>query len=563
MDGAMGAARPAGVRTEPRMNLAARILLIGAAWQAALGAPVRAETVPAEAGPVRLDAGPVVGTVEGEVSVFRGIPYARPPVGGLRWRPPQPPLPWTEPRPCTAFGPWCPQPVPMMTGRLGRTDEDCLTLNVWTPSPRRDALKPVMVWIHGGGHTTGSGAMPFYDGAALASRGVVVATLNYRLGPLGYLAHPALSAESPYGVSGNYGLLDQVEALRWVRRNIVAFGGDPTRVTVFGESAGAASIARLLVAPSAQGLFHRAILQSGGPVGHNRHLRERWYGLEPAEAVGRRVAERLGLTDAADPAAALRRVTPRDLLEAADPAQGLFGSGLKFGPCVDGVILPNDPVDLWARGGSHGVPVLVGSNADEGTVFLRQLPVRTAAGCRRVLERAFPGRLEEALRLFPRDGSDEAAVEAALNRVVTVTAFAAPARAMARDAAAHGAKAYLYHFTRRPPLGRRRDLGAFHGLEIGYVFGTVKRRRAFAPADHRLSDTMMGYWVAFARTGDPNGDGRPAWPAWTPENKAAMELGDGVAVRTDLLNAECDLADAARAAKHRRRAEAETGGPLP
>ncbi len=269
---------------------------------------------------VELNSGPIAGTVEKNTHVFRGIPFAAPPEGDLRWKPPQPPTTWSEVKVCDQFGPACPQPEALLGKTPQPQSEDCLYLNVWTAAALPQERRPVMVWIHGGGSTSGAGSLPYYDGTALAQEGAVVVTINYRLGPFGYLAHPALSAESPQNVSGNYGVLDQLAALRWVQRNIAAFGGDPQRVTIFGESAGAVAVCRLMVCPQAAGLFHRAIAQSGGAVGRNDHLRRQQRGQPSAESAGEGIARRL-----LDPqvfssgheavAAALRNIPAEKLLQ--------------------------------------------------------------------------------------------------------------------------------------------------------------------------------------------------------------------------------------------------------
>lgn len=509
--------------------------------------------------PIAVTGGRVVGETDGDLAIFRGIPYAAPPVGDLRWRPPQPVEPWSGVRRATAFGPCCPQPVSILHHRMpGRADEDCLYLNVWTPRLERRARLPVMVWIHGGGFTTGAGSMRFYEGSVLAGRGVVVVTINYRLGPLGFFAHPLLSAESPRGVSGNYGLLDQIAALRWVRENIAAFGGDPDCVTVFGESAGSASVSRLMVSPLAKGLFHRAIAQSGGPHGRNRHLREPWYGTMPAEGIGLDVARRLGCHESDDPLAALRAKPPARLLEAADPKQGLFGSGTRFGPIADGHVLPDDPAVLFDKGRQHDVPFVAGSTADEGTLFLSQLPLRRTVGYRFLMRRMFGDRADEALDLFPCE--DDADVRAAANRFITVAFFAAPARTMARAMERKASKAWLYHFTRVPPIDRAEKLGAFHGLDVAYVFGSAAEGPLFDETDRRLSEAMMAYWTNFARSGDPNGPGLPKWPVHETASDRHLELGDTVRAGAGLLEAECDFIASFQSDQ---RAERKTATPRP
>jgi len=497
----------------------------------------------------RTTAGLVAGRVDGGVRVFKGIPYAAPPVGPLRWRPPQPPKPWDGVRECTAFGPACPQPTRVkVAGTVGRQDEDCLTLNVWAPAePPAEGL-PVMMWIHGGGFTIGAGSMPFYDGAALARQGVVLVTINYRLGPLGFLAHPLLSKESEHGVSGNYGLLDQIAALRWIRDNIAAFGGDPHRVTIFGESAGSAAVCRLMVSPLAKGLFHRAIAQSGGAHGRNRHLREPRDKLEPMENVGLRLAKALGCHEAPDPLAALRAKSPQQLLDVAKPAVGLFGRGIKFGPIVDGWVLPDDPAALWLAGKQHDVPFMAGSNADEGTLFLGNLPVRRPVGYALTVRSMFGKDAPAVLKLFP--AATAADVPKALNKLTTVRAFAGPARALARAMAKVPSKAYLYHFTRVPPIPAAQRLGAFHGLEIAYVFGNLRAGAPWAELDRTLAATMSACWVQFATTGDPNRDGLPAWPACDAATDQHLEFGDHVVAKAGLYRQACDLFD--RIAAERR-----------
>ncbi len=510
---------------------------IVAAALAAFGAPQ-----------IQLDSGLIAGASVGEkgdVHVYKGIPFAAPPVGGLRWRPPQAVKPWDGVRACTAFGPWCPQPQALLGRGTGTQSEDCLYLNVWTPAKGPKDKLPVMVWLHGGGHTTGSGASELYGGERLAREGVVVVTINYRLGPFGYLGHPLLSKESDRKVSGNYGLLDQIAALAWVQRNIAAFGGNPGCVTIFGESAGSVSVCRLMVSPLAKGLFHRAIAQSGGAHGLNRHLREEWNQLPPMEKVGEQLAEQLGCARAADPLAALRAKSAQEVLDAAAPAQGLFGKGIKFGPIVDGWALPDDPVALFAAGKQHDVPFMTGSNADEGSVFMQQMPLRRVQGYKWLLAQRFGKQADRVFALFPAERDQDA--PAAMSRLVGVSAFVAPARALARSMAKCKSPAYLYHFTRVPPLTQGRGFGACHALEIGYVFGTLEGRPGFTEADRALSATMRKCWAHFARTGDPNSDGLPRWPAYTREADQCLEFGDEVKVRAGLCREACDLFDAIQA----------------
>jgi len=511
---------------------------------ALMGAMALAQDAPL----VKVDGGVISGQLvsdpSGSMAVFRGVPFAAPPMGDLRWRPPRPVTPWQGTRRCVAFGPACPQPRQELVGRTPeRMSEDCLYLNVWGPPPSKQegSTRPVMVWIHGGGFTTGAGSLPYYDGRKLAAKGVVVVTINYRLGPFGFLAHPLLSRESERNVSGNYGLLDQIAALEWVRRNIAAFGGDKDRVTIFGESAGAVSVCRLMTSPLAEGLFHRAIAQSGGARGLNRFLRETRNGLAPMEKVGEEVEKRLGCEGAADRLAAMRAKSAEEVLAAANAAQGLFGRGTKYGPVVDGWVLPEPADEAFAAGRQHPVPMIVGSNADEGTIFLRQINVSRRIGYLIVMRSIFGKRSQEAMRLFPV--ASDADVRQALNEVVTVSSFVAPARALARDMAAKGLPAYLYHLTRVAPSVARLKMGAFHGLDVAYVFGNGSRGFAAGEEDRALTAEIMTRWARFAATGDPNGPGLTSWPAYSPDEDAYLEFGDTVKVKRGLWKEACDLFD--------------------
>ncbi|MHC9540308.1 MAG: carboxylesterase/lipase family protein [Vulcanimicrobiota bacterium] len=298
---------------------------------------------------VRLDSGPVCGKAQGGVRAFLGIPYAAPPVGALRWKAPQKVSPWTEVKMCADFGPSCPQPD---WSEKGRFSEDCLYLNVWAPNKRHDEKMPVMVWIHSGGFTFGSGALPEYDGRNLAGKGVVVVNFNYRLGPLGFLTHPQLAAESPRGVSGNYGLLDQIAALQWVQRNIASFGGDPDNVTLFGQSAGSRSVTLLIISPMLKGLFHRAIAESGGPIRGSEYLTPVYDdSVEKVSSMGRELACRLGCDKAGDVIAAMRVKSADEVVKAAGCRPCIFGdSGLFFAPVFDGQVLPEEAAEAYSAG---------------------------------------------------------------------------------------------------------------------------------------------------------------------------------------------------------------------
>jgi para-nitrobenzyl esterase len=500
--------------------------------------------------PVRTESGLVSGTTEagGLVRVYRGIPYAAPPVGNLRWRAPQPAAAWSGVRQATEFGPSCPQiDRPMLPQeRLGKTSEDCLTLNVWAPVSPPGRHVPVIVWIHGGAFTQGSGSLSVYDGEAMARRGAVVVTFNYRLGPFGFFAHPLLTRESGHDGSGNYGLLDQIAVLRWVKANIHGFGGSPDRVTVAGESAGAVSVGCLLVAPQARGLFHGAILESGSPYGVTRYLRDAPAGEESMEQVGELIARRLGCDREDDVLAALRSRSVDEIMNASHPAAPFFGEGIRFGPVVDRWLIPDRPATLLASHQQLKMPVLVGSNLDEGSIFVAPLQGFDVDAYRRFVRATFRDRADDVLARFPvsRDGD----VKPTLSRLLGYSTFVAPARRLARDTADLGDRAYLYSFTRVRPGTSATRLGAFHGAEIPFVFGTfVRVFRGETPeaedADRALSEAMMGYWFRFAATGNPNGEGAPVWPRYGARSDVSLELGDDIQSRGGLAREFCDFFD--------------------
>lgn len=482
-----------------------------------------AAAAPAAAPPVvDAPAGAVRGLREGGAEVFRAIPYALPPVGERRWRPPRPMPRWSGVRPAEQMGVACMQPV-MAEGPYNRgkqeMSEDCLTLDVTAPVQARKSgarKAPVMVWIHGGTLIWGTGHSKMYDGQAFAKRGVVMVSINYRLGVLGYLAHPGLSAESADDVSGNYGLLDQIAALKWVRDNIAAFGGDPDNVTIFGESAGALSVEYLLASPPARGLFHRAIVESGY-LFTMPELRQKRGEEYSAEAIGAWLGGVLSKPTVAD----LRAMDARALVDAAAKAgYAPFGT-------VDGKILPRQLVDTFERGEQAPVPLMAGFNSGEvrGLRFL--LPPLAASGEAYEADiRARYGDLADAwLKLYPPTDLEQTRLAASRDVV-----FGWAAERLVRDQAALGQPSFLYYFDHDYPAAAAADLTAFHAAEVPFVFGTLDGVPSFWPAipdtagERLISDAMLDYWTSFARGGRPAAAGGPAWAPFAPDS-AFMTFG--------------------------------------
>lgn len=502
--------------------------------------------------PVALQQGQIRGLVTAgkEIHAFRGIPYAAPPVGHLRWKPPQPPAAWSGIRDCFEFGPACPQKsggisaaIPWLAIRS--FSEDCLSLNVFCPPPRANAKRPVMVWIHGGGYTEGASSQQVYDGASLARHGVVVVTINYRLGPFGFAAHPALSAESPEGVSGNYGLLDQIEALRWVQKNIAPFGGDPERVTIFGESAGGGSVLCLLVSPKAKGIFHRAIAQSA-PEMNLAHLRQTVRGRAAAEAEGTRLFAQCGASLSAN-ADALRQIPASKLVEVF-PKLEVIGREpnmkelfLPTGPVVDGAVIPEDPNDAIHGGRFARVPLLIGTTRDEATLFLLFAKVpRGKEQYQSLLRREF-GAIAERLLAFYPPSAEAKVLRGVAVELMTDLIYGSQARYTAMHFAGAGLPAYKYVFSRESRLVLPTVAGAHHGCEIPYLFGLDVR--GLLDWDRQLSDQMQRYWCQFAAAGDPNGSGLPDWPRFDTEREATLELGDRILVLDRYRKARLELID--------------------
>lgn len=475
----------------------------------------------ASAQPIATVSGLVEGVEEDGALVFKGIPFATPPVGPLRWRAPAPPAPWAGVRNADQFSPICVQPAAYPDDAPPEPmSEDCLYLNIWVPAGAHGEPLPVMVWIYGGGLLNGTASTPLYAGDALARRGVIVVTFNYRLGAFGFLAHPELSRESAYGGSGNYGLLDQLAALSWVQRNIPAFSGDPGNVTVFGQSSGSISISALISSPLARGLFNRAIGQSGGLFEPLDAAPE--FGLEGAEQVGEAFASRLG----APSLQALRSL----------PASAIAARPFNPQPNVDGHVLRETPYEALANGRANDVDLLVGSNAEEGLYFLSGRTVN-AANLSNVLREDFPGFIVSLIG--PREQANDQAAQNAFISFESDMRFGWNMWAWARLHAAAGERNTFYYRFARTPAGQQ---GATHGAEMPYVFDHLDLYDApWAQSDRRLAETMISYWTNFARTGDPNGEGLPNWPAFGSSNQSALLI-DGDDVHAAAVPNEANLA---------------------
>lgn len=544
--------------------------------------------------PAPLAEGPVISLMQGEIMAgldrdnetilqINGIPFAAPPVGDGRWAAPGPAPSWDGVRDGRTYGAECLQNrsgsadflgdlldglglnviqrhlagVALQSGPPPVESEDCLFLNVRTGNMGGDEKLPVMVWIHGGSHQTGSGAMSLYNSNALVENGTVLVTINYRLGPLGYLAHPALSTDDPRGVSGNYGLLDQVAALEWVRDNIGVFGGDPDNVTIFGESAGAQSVTEIMSTPLSKGLFHKAILQSGASTYNANALDAAIEGRMTMHEAGIDFFD--GLAPATASAADLRAIPGDEIIAQLPNKLDLLGYML---PTVDGVVIPKLMGQAIKDGSIHNVPILAGYNADEATLFYDGIQRPT------VLVPDFPASHEDRLaKMIEIYGAEDAAT------LITAYGLAEPEnwdqgamdmlgddlfgvhmRYLAKQNAAQGEPSYLYHFTRVTPT-KGQTLGAFHASEIFFVFDTHSPLLGLTDEEAVLTDAMGKYWTNFAKTGNPNGDGVPNWPAYDPADDQWMTFNPSIEVKTGVRAAKLDAMERALEAAVARAAE--------
>jgi para-nitrobenzyl esterase len=479
---------------------------------------------------IRTEAGLVSGIAgrDPSITAFKGIPYAEPPVGELRWTAPRPKASWTGVRSAAEFGSGCAQ---TFASASFPKSEDCLYLNIWTPAQSGSAALPVMVWIHGGGLVVGSTSEPLYDGEELAKKGVVVVTINYRLSIFGFFAHPELGKESTHDASGNYGFLDQIAALQWVKRNIAAFGGDANKVTIFGQSAGGRSVIALMASPLSKGLFRAAISESGGgfsssfPSGGALTLQE-------SELIGVKFAESLKAKSIADlrklPANTLLRVLSEDVPGITKTA------GVPISNEIDGYFFPESLAAIFGHGNQNKVPMLIGSNSDEGQhLFRNVLPVGEYLENARKM---YGDRAEQFLKLYPGQSEQLAKTSQQLQ---FADRTAAGARELAVAIQKSGNSIFLYLFSHldtgnynSEPPGLGLMLGADHGAELPYVFGLLNHWKAAVPENDRiLQDRMMSYWTNFAKNLDPNGAGLPVWKPFNEKEDAVMSLEDDAGMK--------------------------------
>lgn len=489
---------------------------------------------------VQTDKGPVEGAFVGATRVFLGIPFAAPPVGDLRWKAPVPHAPWTEALDARTKGPACAQ-----LSRLGAmldpaSGEDCLTVNVWAPERIVSPAPPVLVWIYGGGFTSGSNRELAYDGQILAEQtGAVVVNLNYRLGPFGALALSALESEdSAHPSTGAYGIEDQRAALQWVQKNIAAFGGDPNRVMLFGESAGGISTCMHIVSPQSKGLFQSAVVESG-PCDSATPK-------DKALAQGEQFATALGCSAGSDKVACLRGKTPEEIITALPASSDIiFGDGANWFPVLDGWNLPDKPSALLESGNFNKVPAIFGANADEATIFfyLAKTEIADDAAFETFAEKLVPGHGKDVVARYSsaKFGTAQDAALAAVGHA----GFVCPTRRAARAIAKTGTPAYQYHFTYAPPGGLFGDLGAFHSAEIKFVFGIPSQLVPQPLTDEEivLSNAMMGYWSGLAAKGDPNAEGELAWPKYDAGADQSIVFDLKLSTETGLYKDDCDFWD--------------------
>jgi para-nitrobenzyl esterase len=512
-------------------------------WVAACAGFFFAATcVPAQ---VRTASGVVEGTTsaDGKIQIYKGIPYAAPPVGNLRWKEPQPAAAWEGVKKATEFGARCMQGriYDDMVFRDSGPSEDCLHLNVWTPATKPDAKLPVMVWIYGGGFQAGATSEPRQDGEHLAHKGVVVVSMDYRLGIFGFFSHPGLTAESPHHASGNYGLLDQAAALKWVHENIAAFGGDPDKVTIFGESAGSFSVSAQMASPVAKGLVHAAIGESGAFFGKTLSAKP----LAESERRNAIFAEELGMKSIAQ----LRAVEADKLLNAVLKKKDTD----RFGPNIDGYFMPTSAAAIYAKGSQARIPLLAGWNHDEENyhAFFDDQPVSKESYAAKI-RRRFGDSATDAMKLFPGGTDEQIKSSAGLLSGADFIAYGTW-KWIEVHRQTGGSAVFRYEFDEPLPLeeGHAPDAEAFanHSGEIEFVFGTLDSKKLpWGPEDYKLSEAMGTYWTNFAKTGNPNGPGLPEWPRYEAKtSNQVMHLAPGPHASPDTLKNQFEFLDRAPA----------------
>jgi para-nitrobenzyl esterase len=515
----------------------------------ALGAALLLAGISAAAsGQVRTDAGSIEGSTsgDGKVQIFKGVPYAAPPVGTLRWKEPQPVPSWQGSRKATEFGARCMQGNVFgdMMFRDAAPSEDCLYLNVWTPKASPDAKLPVMVWIYGGGFQAGATSEPRQDGERLARKGVVVVSMNYRLGIFGFFSHPQLTKESPHHASGNYGLLDQAAALQWVHKNITTFGGDPENVTIFGESAGSFSVSALMASPTSKTLIHRAIGESGAFFGRTLSAKP----LAESEQDGVKFGASIG----ADTLEKLRAMTSQQTLDAASKDKNAF----RFGPNIDGYFFPESPSEIFAKGNQAHVALLAGWNHDEGNYHMFfGTDAATKDNFAKKASQTYGEKAPGVLKAFPADTDEQAKSSADLLATANFIGYGTW-KWIEMQVKTGDSPVYRYEFDQAPPLPPpapgappQESRGAYHSAEIEFVFGMLDSKKLpWRPEDYALSEQMGSYWTNFAKTGNPNGEGLPQWPQYSAKDGyPVMHLVASPQAAADQQRAQYEVLDKASA----------------
>jgi para-nitrobenzyl esterase len=479
---------------------------------------------------IKTENGLIAGKKSGDVNIFLGIPYAAPPVGNLRWRAPQPPVNWQGVKDCTKFSAspmqWTPKPFMMWTEEFiappEPLSEDCLYLNIWTKSIKPEAKLPVFVWIYGGGFSSGSSACAVYDGEEYAKRSVVFVSINYRVGVFGFLAHPDLTKESENKSSGNYGILDQIEALKWLKNNVSAFGGDPENITIAGQSAGSMAVNILIASPQAKGLFQRAIAESGG-IFSSRFMNK----LSDAEKTGIALAKKFSVAGIAE----LRKI-PAEKIQSDAAGEGIG----RFGPVQDGYVLPKDLKELFKDNSINNVPIITGWVT--GDASLSGSGKTSKEEYEKQAKAKYGASAGEFLTLFP--GNTEEEIQQSQARLGLISFAGLPSHMLA---GLNKKQSYIYQYSHVPPdKPGFPNYGAFHTSEVPYALHTLHLwKREWKPLDLKLEGDMSAYWINFARTGNPNGPGLPVWKPYEKANGNILEIGDRIELRPGMMKKEFDF----------------------